>query len=84
MKHYLSILDSYETRNIFNSDEAGLFYKLLPNKSLMFKIDDCSGGKKYKERLSVMICTNMDSSEHLCPNSDTLGISETINSTKKL
>ena len=31
------ILDSYEVMHIFNADEAGLFYKLLPNESLMFK-----------------------------------------------
>ncbi|VDI33975.1 Hypothetical predicted protein [Mytilus galloprovincialis] len=49
--------------NIFNADKTGVFYKLLPEKTLEFKGIDCSGGKRSKETLTVMVCTNMSGSE---------------------
>ena len=58
-----TILKDYEPRDIFNADETGLFYKLADNKTYTFKGDPCSGGKKSKERLTIMVCANMDGSE---------------------
>ena len=46
------ILKEYQPKDIFNADETGLFYKLLPNKTYTYKGDQCSGGKKSKERLT--------------------------------
>ncbi|XP_052074066.1 tigger transposable element-derived protein 4-like [Mytilus californianus] len=57
------IMTDFTPDNIFNADETGLFYKLLPEKTLEFKGVDCSGGKRSKERLTVMVCTNMSGSE---------------------
>ena len=57
------ILKEYQPKDIFNADETGFFYKLLPNKTYTYKGDQCSGGKKSKERLTVMVCANMDGSE---------------------
>lgn len=34
------------TKNVFNADESGLFYRLLPDKTLQFKGEKCHGGKK--------------------------------------
>ncbi|XP_049311737.1 tigger transposable element-derived protein 4-like [Bactrocera dorsalis] len=44
---------------IFNADEAGLFYKLTPNQTLKFRGEKCLGGKLSKERLTVLIAANM-------------------------
>jgi len=53
------LISSYEPRNIYNADETGLFYKILPNKTLSFKNEICTSGKKSKERLPVMLCVNL-------------------------
>lgn len=43
---------------IFNADEMALYYKLLLNRMITFHGDDCAGGKKSKEGLTVMVCAN--------------------------
>jgi hypothetical protein len=53
------LISSYEPRNIYNADETGLFCKILPNKTLSFKNEICTSGKKSKERLTVMLCVNL-------------------------
>ncbi|XP_070551006.1 tigger transposable element-derived protein 6-like [Ptychodera flava] len=40
-------------------DETGLFFRCTTDKSLHVKGEDCSGGKKSKERLTLMLCANM-------------------------
>lgn len=60
-----SILQNYDPKNIFNADETGIFYHCLPNKTYAFKNEQCSGGKKSKERLTVLIGCNSDGSEKL-------------------
>uniref|UniRef100_A0A2S2QB75 Tigger transposable element-derived protein 6 n=1 Tax=Sipha flava TaxID=143950 RepID=A0A2S2QB75_9HEMI len=52
------LISSYEPRNIYNADETGLFYKILPNKTLSFKNEICTSGIKYKRLLTVMLCIN--------------------------
>ena len=59
------ILKGYTPKDVFNADETGLFWHLLPDKTFSFKGDKCHGGKKSKERLSLLLCTNMDGSEKL-------------------
>lgn len=55
-----SILKSkYESKNIFNADETGLFYKCLPNKTIKHKGKPCSGEKMSKERLTILFCASM-------------------------
>ena len=36
------------------------------NKTLQLKGEKCFGGKKAKERLSVLLCSNMDGSDFQC------------------
>lgn len=62
-----SILDSYSPDDIFNGDETAYFYKLLPNKTMSYKGDKCTGGKKSKERLSVLFCCNSTGTMKLRP-----------------
>ena len=48
----------YDDAEIYNCDETGLFFKMLPDKTFKFKGETCSGGKMSKERLTVLVCTN--------------------------
>lgn len=41
-----NILQAYTPYNIYNTDEAGIFYKMLPDKTMEFKDVICHGGKK--------------------------------------
>lgn len=61
------ILERYEPANVFNADECGLFYRILPDRTLCFKGEKCVGGKKSKERLTVLLAANMDGSEKMIP-----------------
>ena len=47
--------------------KLGLFFKLFRNKTLQLKGEKYLGGKKAKKRLSVLLCSNMDSSDFLKP-----------------
>ncbi|GFR99813.1 tigger transposable element-derived protein 4 [Elysia marginata] len=53
------------TEDFYNADETGLLLQCLPNKTLALKDKTCTGGKKSKGRLKVMLATNMDDSDKL-------------------
>ena len=53
--------------NIFNADETGLAYKALPDKTFTFKNTPCKGTKIKMDRISVLLCTNVDGSDKLPP-----------------
>lgn len=59
------LIAQFDKNDIFNADETGLFFKCLPNKTLAFKSEKCFGGKCSKERITVMIGSNMTGSEKL-------------------
>lgn len=52
----------YTDEQIFNADETGLLYKLTASKTLKFKGETCAGGKLSKDRITVMVATNMSGS----------------------
>lgn len=62
-----SLIQDYSSKDIFNADETGLFYNLLPDKTFAVKGENCHGGKLSKLRLTVLICTNADGSEKITP-----------------
>lgn len=64
---YKSVSEKYQDQDIFNADETGLFFKALPEKTMEFKGKTCSGGKRCKDRLTVLLCCNKDGSEKLKP-----------------
>lgn len=47
---------NYKPEDVFNFDETGLFYKLLPKKSYFTKDAKRFGGKKQKQRVTVGLC----------------------------
>uniref|UniRef100_A0A3B3SSQ9 HTH CENPB-type domain-containing protein n=1 Tax=Paramormyrops kingsleyae TaxID=1676925 RepID=A0A3B3SSQ9_9TELE len=57
------LIRGYHPRDIFNADESGLFYKMMPEKSFHVKGSDCHGTKHCKDRVTAMFCANMDGSE---------------------
>ena len=54
----IDLIKDYEAREIFNA---------LPNKTMYFKGQACNNAKVEKERLSILLCTNMDGSEKIKP-----------------
>ena len=60
-----SLLAEYPEENVFNADETGLFYHMMPNKTLHFRGERCTGGKQSKERISVLVGANMAGTEKL-------------------
>ena len=65
-KRLKSICEGYSRANIFNADETGLFYRALPTRSMVAKGDEARGGKKSKERISVLLACSCEG-EKLIP-----------------
>ena len=59
------LVQNYHPRDIFNADETGIFWRLLPDKTMAFRGETCSGGKRSKERITGLVCANSDGSEKL-------------------
>ena len=53
-----SMCDGYSFNNIFNADETGMFFRSIPNRSMVEKGDACKGGKKSKDRLTFLFCAS--------------------------
>ena len=60
-------LAAYSLNDIYNMDETGLFYKLLPNQTLAKKGTKESGTKKSKERVTIALCSNATGTDKLRP-----------------
>ncbi|XP_071411247.1 tigger transposable element-derived protein 4 [Pithys albifrons albifrons] len=60
-----SCLNDYQPKNVFHIQETGLLYQMLPHNTFAFKGETCSVGKLSKERVTVVVGTNMDGSEKL-------------------
>jgi hypothetical protein len=48
-----SIVDGYEPKDFTNGDKIGVFFHVLPSKTLCLKSSD---GKVYEQRLTVFLC----------------------------
>ena len=59
-------MQNYSKRNIFNIDETGLFFRMLPDRSLT-TAEYTKGTKKIKERITVALCANADGTEKIKP-----------------
>lgn len=53
------LISGYEQRNIFNCDETGLFFRIVPENAMSFTNETCSEGNLSKERLTVLLCANL-------------------------
>ena len=57
------LLQEYSPWDIDNADETGIYFRAVPDGSLCFSTDKLSGRKKAKERVTVLVCANMDGSD---------------------
>jgi hypothetical protein len=53
--------------NIFNADKTGLFFRLVPNKTLTLKGDPCNVEKNSKEMIMVLLTSNVSGTDRLPP-----------------
>ena len=60
-----TLLDGYAACDGFNMDETGLFYRMMPSRSLATIL--LSGKKKDKSCISIGLCSNLDGTEKLDP-----------------
>ena len=60
----LPTLARYSPNDIYNRDETALFYESLPHRTYCFDGDKPAVSAKRKDRLTLLIITNMDSSDH--------------------
>lgn len=67
LKKIPSLLQGYDPADIFNADETGLFFQCLPNKTAIFKGDECKGGKQSKVRVTILLAANQNGTEKLLP-----------------
>ena len=66
-KVFPSLIDGYDPSCIYNADETGLFYKMLPEYTLDTIGEKTSGCKKSKERITILFCINADGSDKCVP-----------------
>jgi len=61
LEELYSIIAQYDPENVYNMDETGLFFRLLPRYSILMPNEDISstrGKKKAKNRVSLIVCAN--------------------------
>jgi hypothetical protein len=55
-----SLLEGYEPRNVYNTDETGLFFNVLPERTLAYKGETCHGGKHSTDSLCCCVLIVME------------------------
>jgi len=60
------IIGDYADENIFNLDETGLFWRLLPERTVISAHQKPKGVKKAKERVTILFCVSRNG-EKLSP-----------------
>ncbi|XP_053405027.1 uncharacterized protein LOC128558824 [Mercenaria mercenaria] len=54
-----TLCEGYHEKGIMNMDKTGLFYRDTMRNTFYFKGDDCAGGKRSKERITVALCARL-------------------------
>ncbi|CAH2217988.1 jg15871 [Pararge aegeria aegeria] len=65
IKNLPALLHDYSPDDVFNADEACVFYKCLPDKIFTFKGQSCHGGKLSKDWVTELVSANMSGTEKL-------------------
>jgi hypothetical protein len=63
MKALRTIAGEYLEENIYNMDESGLFWKMMPSRGLATQSQ--AGLKKDKTRISLVFCVNASRTDRL-------------------
>ena len=53
------LLSKFKPDQVFNAYETGLNYRLLPDRGFVLSDSTIHGGKKLKERLTILVCCSM-------------------------
>ena len=56
-----TLIETYDYNNIYNMDETGLFYRLIPRYTLLMPTEDVKtvrGQKTKKDRVTLAVCCN--------------------------
>jgi hypothetical protein len=61
----LHLMAKYSPKDICSAGEFGVFYNMLPDKTCTFKGASCKGIKVNKERITILVCANLDGTEKL-------------------
>lgn len=60
------LTNGYEKHKIYNADESGLFFKMLPSRTMTLHDEDIAEGRKViKSRVTFMPCCNVDGTNKL-------------------
>ena len=62
------VIRQYPARNVYNMDETGLFFRLLPRYTLLMPNEDMKtvrGKKKSKDRVTLVVWANADGSNKI-------------------
>ena len=57
------LLQQFWPHDIFNADETGLYFRGFPERGYGLKNENLCGGKKAKDRITVLVCANMTGDE---------------------
>ena len=57
-EHLPEIVQGYNSEDVWNLDETGVFWKALPDKGFGQKVKECKGGKKCKQRFTDTFIVN--------------------------
>ncbi|XP_036322266.1 tigger transposable element-derived protein 7-like [Rhagoletis pomonella] len=53
---------------VFNADESGLYWKMLPDKTYVHSEEKCAPGRKVsKERITFLVCANAEGTKRIEP-----------------
>ena len=58
MSELPKLTEGYSMHDIFNCDETSIFFKALPQKTLLGPNEKPAGIKQSKERFSLLVCAN--------------------------
>lgn len=59
---FKNIIEGYSLDQVFNCDETGLYYKMLPGRTLTTVHNEPMGTKKAKDRVTINACSNASGS----------------------
>ena len=65
-KEAIRKMEAFAPKDELNRDETGLFFRMLPDRSLS-TVEYTKGTKKAKDRITVALCCNSDGSEKMKP-----------------
>lgn len=56
------------SEQLYNADESGLFYKMLPDKTYVAACEKTAPGRKIKkERITILMCANANGTNKIKP-----------------